>query len=90
MKWLFFKTTLVVETHDEEMTKKFRDSRLTLFKFKEIGVVNSILKMLRYYYEKFKPAPWRRGLVVSSLPATEETEPMGREIVYRVVAFLIK
>jgi hypothetical protein len=25
-------------------------------------------------------APWRRGLVVSSPPATEETGAMGREI----------
>jgi hypothetical protein len=39
--------------------------------------------------------PWRRGLVVSSPPATEETKAMGRETesrqgIHRVVAYFKK
>jgi hypothetical protein len=41
--------------------------------FKVFSMVLSILQHLN-------GLPWRRGLVVSSLPATKETEAMNREI----------
>jgi hypothetical protein len=52
-------------------------------------------RTIRYVNTKNPSMPCRRGLVVASLPATEETVDMGREIefrrgIHRVVALKIK